>query len=169
VFPFSWAPALLLHIFSLLLPLQLSYILYINLVSLSVSQSVEVLKLRSLLIKLSPRTWGLKNYSRPWVLTSYFYVCRAIIVVVDEGGIFGIWRMGENIWMRFFWAKGLEGSWFLFFSWRAGKSGVLRVLISESELEWEMRRTGWGIDRVHYAPRFTLVIITLEPCALIWV
>ncbi len=34
----------------------------------------EVLKPKSLLIKLSPRTWGPKNYSRPWVLTSYFYV-----------------------------------------------------------------------------------------------
>jgi hypothetical protein len=41
-----------------------------------------------------------------------------------------------------------------------GGGGVLRVLIGGSELEWEMQRTGWGgIDRVHYAPEFTLVLI----------
>jgi hypothetical protein len=76
-----------------------SYIL----VSLSVRQLVEVLKIRSLLIKLSPRTRGLKNYSGPQVFTSYFYVyfC-AVTVVVDEGDIFGIWRVGEKIWVRFF-------------------------------------------------------------------
>ncbi len=77
-------------------------ILYINSVSLSVSQSIEVLKPISLLIKLSPRTQtrGPKNYSRPRVFTSYFYVrfCTAT-AVVDGGGIFGIWRVGEEIWV----------------------------------------------------------------------
>jgi len=48
-------------------------ILYINSVSQSICLSVEVLKPRSLLIKLSPRTRGPKNYSGPRVLTSYFY------------------------------------------------------------------------------------------------
>ncbi len=51
----------------------MALILYINSVSMSVSQSVEVLKLRSLLIKMSPQTRRPKNYSRPRVLTSYFY------------------------------------------------------------------------------------------------
>jgi len=44
------------------------------------------------------------------VLISYFYFYvhfRATIVVVDGGGIFGIWRVGEDIWVRFFWDKGL--------------------------------------------------------------
>ncbi len=40
---------------------------------MSVSPSVEVLKPRSLLIKLSPRTRRPKNYSGLQVLTSYFY------------------------------------------------------------------------------------------------
>jgi hypothetical protein len=38
---------------------------------------------------------------------------RATTVVVDGGdifGIFGILRVGEKIWVRFFWAKGLGGS-----------------------------------------------------------
>ncbi len=97
----------------------------INSVSLFVSVSVEVLKLRSLLIKLSPQTRGPKNYSELRVLTFYFYVrFRAATAVVDGGGIFGIWRVGEEIWVRFFWAKGLGGSWFLFFSWRGEGVGV---------------------------------------------
>jgi hypothetical protein len=55
--------------------------------------------------------WVPKNYSGPRVLTSYFYVrFRATTAVVDGGGIFGIWRVGEEIWVRFFWAKGLGGS-----------------------------------------------------------
>jgi hypothetical protein len=62
-------------------------------VSLSICPSVEVLKPISLLIKLSPRIRGPKNYSRPRVLTSYFYFyvrfC-ATIVVVDGGDIFGL-------------------------------------------------------------------------------
>ncbi len=88
-------------------------ILYINSVSLSVSSFVEVLKPISLLIKLSPRTRGPKNYSGPRVLTSYFYFYvrfRAATAIVDGGGIFGIWRVGEEIWVHFFWAKGLGGS-----------------------------------------------------------
>jgi hypothetical protein len=89
------------------------YILYINSVSPSVRQLVEVLKPISLLLKLSPRTRGPKNYSGPRVLTSYFYFYvrfRAATAVVDGGGIFGIWRVGEEIWMHFFCAKGLGGS-----------------------------------------------------------
>jgi hypothetical protein len=52
--------------------------------------------------------------------------------------------VGEEIWVRFFWAKGLGGSLFLFFSWRGGGrgggggGGVLGVLIGGSEPEWEM-------------------------------
>jgi hypothetical protein len=137
-------------------------ILYMNSVSLSVSSSVEVLKPRSLLIKLSPRTRRPKNYSGPRVLTSYFYFYirfRAATTVVDGGGIFGIWRVGEEIWVRFFWAKGLGGSWFLFFLWRGGGGGggVLGVLIGGSELEWEMWRTGWGDRRGALCIGFTLV------------
>jgi len=112
---------------------------------------VKVMKPRSLLIKLSPRTQ---------VLTSYFYFYvrfRATTAIIDEGGIFGIWRLGEEIWVHIFWAKGLGGSWFLFFSWRrgGGGGGVLGVLIGGSESKWEMRRTGWGgstgciMHRVH--------------------
>ncbi len=47
------------------------------------------------------------------VLTSYFYFYvhfHATTAVVDGGGIFGIWRVGEEIWVRFFWAKGLGRS-----------------------------------------------------------
>ncbi len=45
--------------------------------------------------------WVPKNYSRPRVLTYfYFYVrFRAATSVVDGGGIFGIWRVGEEIWV----------------------------------------------------------------------
>jgi hypothetical protein len=91
----------------------LDQILYINSASQFVNQSVEVLKPKSLLIKLSPRTRGPKNYSKPRVLTSYFYFyvrfC-AVTAVVDGGGIFEIWRVGEEIWVHFFWAKGLGRS-----------------------------------------------------------
>jgi hypothetical protein len=69
--------------------------------------SVKVLKPRSFLIKLSPWTRGPKNYSGPRILTFYFYFYvrfRAATAVVDGGGIFGIWRVGEEIWVRFFWA-----------------------------------------------------------------
>jgi hypothetical protein len=54
---------------------------------------------------------GPKNYSGLRVLTFYFYVrFRAATVVVDGGSIFGIWRVSEEIWMRFFWAMGLGRS-----------------------------------------------------------
>jgi len=73
--------------------------------------SVEVLKLRSILIKLSPRPQRPKNYSRPRVFTFYFYVrFRVATAVVDGGDIFGILKVGEEIWVRFFWAKSLGGS-----------------------------------------------------------
>jgi len=127
---------------------------------LSTCLSVEVLKLISLLIKLSPRTWEPKNYSEPRVLTFYFYFYvrfRAATVVVDGGDIFGIWKVGEEIWVRFFWGKGLGRLWFLFFSWRGGGGGVLGVLIGGSESEWEMRRTGWGDWRGALCTEFTLV------------
>jgi len=91
------------------------------------------------------------------VLTSYFYFYvrfRVATAIVDGGGIFGIWRVGEEIWVRFFWAKGLG---FLLFSWRGGGGGggVLGVLIGGSEPEWEMQKTKWGgltgciMHRVH--------------------
>ncbi len=136
-------------------------ILYINLVSLSVRQLVEVLKPRSLLIKLSPRTRGLKNYSGSRVFTSYFYVrFRAAIAVVNGGDIFEIWKVGEEIWVRFFWAKGLRGSWFLFFFVVGGRGegGVLVVLIGGSETKARNVKDR-GIDGVHYVPGFTLVHI----------
>jgi hypothetical protein len=93
--------------------------------------SVEVLKPKSVLIKLSPELEGSKTIQDlefllvtfiftfvfaqqlPEVLTSYFYFyvrfCAAT-AVVDGGDIFEIWRVGEKIWVRFFWAKGLGGS-----------------------------------------------------------
>jgi hypothetical protein len=45
--------------------------------------------------------------------------------------------------------------------WRGGGGGggVLGVLIGGSELEWEMRRTGWGDRWGALCTRFTLVII----------
>ncbi len=47
----------------------------------------------------------------PEVLTFYFYVrFRATTIVVDGGSIFGIWKVNEEIWVCFFWAKGLRGS-----------------------------------------------------------
>jgi hypothetical protein len=132
-----------------------------------VCPSVEVLKPRSLLIKLSPRTRGPKNYSRPRVFISYFYFYEFLLLtfiftsvsaqqlpkvltsyfyfyvrfhatttIVDGGDIFGIWRVGEEIWVRFFWAKGLEGSWFFFFGGGGGGGGVLGVLIGGSEPKW---------------------------------
>jgi len=135
-----------------------NHILYINSVSLSICPSVEVLKPRSLLINMSPRTRGPKNYSGPRVLTSYFYIYvrfRTTTVVVDGGGIFGIWKVSEDIWVCFFWAKGLRRSWFLFFfveggrGWGWGSRGLNR---------WKWTGMGnakdqvGGIDGVHYAP-----------------
>jgi len=132
--------------------------IYIYSVSMSVCPAVEVLKPRSLLIKLSPRTRWPKNYSGLRVLTSYFYFYvhfRAVTAVVDGGGIFGIWMVGEEIWVHFFWAKGLGGSWFYFFfvegarGWGWGFRGLNR---------WKWTGGGnakdrvGGIDEVHYAP-----------------
>ncbi len=65
--------------------------------------------------------------------------------------------MGEEIWVRFF-----------FFSWRGGGGGggVLGVLIGGSELEWEMRRTGWGgsteciMHRVHTSSFYSIHVGT---------
>jgi hypothetical protein len=51
--------------------------------------------------------------------------------------------VGEEIWVCFFWAKGLGGSW----RGGGGGGGVLGVLTGGSEPDWEMRRTGWGGDR----------------------
>jgi len=158
----------------------MALILYINSVSMSVSQSVEVLKLRSLLIKLSPRTQGPKNYLGPRVLISYFYFyvcfCAAIVggpyflllclfsrsncqrsllltftsvfaqqlpkaftsyfcvcfrAATAGGPYFLLLRLFSfsrnnyrHWWERYFWAKGLGGSWFLFFSWRGEGVGV---------------------------------------------
>jgi hypothetical protein len=48
--------------------------LWTQFVCVSRERESEVLKPRSLLIKLSPQTRGPKNYSGPRVLTSYFYV-----------------------------------------------------------------------------------------------
>jgi len=75
----------------------ISYIL-IQQVCQLISQSIEVLKPRSFLIKLSPELEGPKT-----IQDFYFYVrfCAAT-AVVDGGGIFGIWRVGEEIWVRFF-------------------------------------------------------------------
>jgi hypothetical protein len=53
--------------------------------------------------------------------------------------------VGEEIWVCFLWAKGLGGSYFYFFrGGGGGGGGVLGVLIGGNELEWKMRRTGWG-------------------------
>jgi hypothetical protein len=59
---------------------------------------------------LNGRGWQEAAQQLPEVLTSYFYFYvrfRAAIAVVDGGDIFGIWRVGEEIWVHFFWAKGL--------------------------------------------------------------
>jgi hypothetical protein len=78
--------------------------------------SVEVLKPKSLLIKLSPRTRGPKNYSGPQVLTSYFYFYvrfRATTAIIDGGGILLLLLRSflrsncRRRWGRYFWD--LEG------------------------------------------------------------
>jgi hypothetical protein len=48
---------------------------------------------------------------------------------------------------------------FIFFMEGGGGGGVLGVLIGGSELEWEMRRTGWGDRRGALCTGFTLVTI----------
>jgi len=60
-------------------------ILYINSVSLSICPFVEILKPRSLLIKLSPRTRGPKNYSEPRVFIFYFYFYVRFRVATARG------------------------------------------------------------------------------------
>jgi len=89
------------------------------------------------------------------VLTSYFYFYirfRTTTAIVDGGGIFGIWRVGEEIWVRLFWAKGLGGSWFLFFLWRGVGVGFKGL----NRWKWTRVRNAkdrvGGIDEVHYAP-----------------
>jgi len=87
-------------------------ILYIN----SVSLSIEVLKPKSLLIKLSPRTRGSKNYSGPRVLTSYFYFYVRFRVATTGGPYFLLLLLRpfprsncRRRWGRYFWD--LEGGW----------------------------------------------------------
>jgi len=63
--------------------------------------------------KIVPPNSRAQKYLGPRVFTSYFYFYihfRAATAVVDGGGIFGNWRVGEEIWVRLFWAKGLGGS-----------------------------------------------------------
>ncbi len=68
---------------------------------------------RSLLLTFTFTSVFAQQLSEVFTSYFYFYVCfRAITAVVNGGGIFGIWRVGEEIWVRFFWAKGLGGSWF---------------------------------------------------------
>jgi len=91
-------------------------ILYINSVSLFVCPSVEVLKPRSLLIKLSPRTRGPKNYSGPQVLTSYFYFYVRFRAATAGSPYFLLLLLRPFLrnncrrrWGRYFWD--LEGGW----------------------------------------------------------
>ncbi len=82
---------------------------------MSVRLSVEVLKPRSLLIKLSLRTRGPKNYSGPRVLTFTFTSVFAQQLPLSMGEVF----------------LGFGGG-------GGGGGGVLGVLIGGSEPEWEM-------------------------------
>jgi len=91
-------------------------ILYINSVSPSVRSSVKVLKPRSLLVKLSPRTRGPKNYSRPRVFTSYFYFYVRFRTATTGGLCFLLLFLRPFLcsncrrrWGRYFWD--LEGGW----------------------------------------------------------
>jgi len=77
---------------------NVTYILYINSVSLSVSPSIEVLKPKSLLIKLSPWTRGPKNYSG----TSSFYFLLLLLRPFSRSNC-------RRQWGRYFWD--LEGGW----------------------------------------------------------
>jgi hypothetical protein len=90
------------------------YILYINSVSLSVClsvrPSVEVLKPRSVLIKLSPRIRGPKNYSGLRVLTSYFYFYVRFRAATTGGPYFLLLLLRpfprnncRRRWGRYFW------------------------------------------------------------------
>jgi hypothetical protein len=100
------------------------HILYINSVSLSVCSSIEVLKPRSLLIKLSPRTRGPKNYSGLQVLTSYFYFYVCFRAATAEGPYFLLLLLRPfpcnncyRRWGRYFWdlegGRGDLGAFFL--------------------------------------------------------
>jgi len=91
-------------------------ILYINSVSLSVCLFVEVLKPRSLLIKLSPWTRRPKNYLGPRVLTSYFYFYVCFHAAIAGGPYFLLLLLRpfprsncRRRWGRYFWD--LEGGW----------------------------------------------------------
>jgi hypothetical protein len=98
-----------------------THILYINSFSLSVCRGLETQITFNKIVPPNSRAQKLFRTSSSYFLFLRFRVATA---VVDGGGIFGIWRVGEEIWMRFFWAKGLGGSWFLFFSWRGEGVGV---------------------------------------------
>ncbi len=89
-------------------------ILYMNSVSLSVCSFVEVLKPRSLLIKLSPRTRRPKNYLGPRVLISYFYFYVRFRAATAKGPYFLLLLLRpfsrsncRRRWGRYFWD--LEG------------------------------------------------------------
>ncbi len=115
-----------MHLLKLPITLKCKMKIYINSVSLLVCPYVKVLKPRSLLIKLSPPTWRLKNYSKPRVLTSYFYVCFRAAIVGDPyflllrhfcaaivGGPYFLFLLlcsfPCNNWGKYFWD--LEGGW----------------------------------------------------------
>ncbi len=83
-------------------------------IRLSVCPSVEVLKPKSLLIKLSPQTRGPKNYSGPRVLTSYFYFYVHFRATIAGGPYFLLLLLRpfprnncRRQWGRYFWD--LEG------------------------------------------------------------
>ncbi len=84
---------------------SISYIL-IHLVGRSVCRGLETQITFNKIVFSNSRAQKLFRTS-----SSYFYIrFRAATVVVDGGGIFGIWRVGEKIWVHFFWAKGLGRS-----------------------------------------------------------
>jgi hypothetical protein len=134
--------------------------------------SVKVLKPISLLIKLSPRTRGPKNYSGPRVLTSYFYVCfRA---TTARGPYFLLLFLRpfscnncRRWWGRYFWD--LEGGWGdlgALFLGQGFKRVIIFIFFVEGGWGWGSRglnRWKWtrvknakdrvgGINEVHYAP-----------------
>jgi len=126
-------------------------ILYINSVSQFVSVSVcwgpETHITFNKIVPPNSRAQKLFRTSSSYF---YFYVCFCVATaVVDGGGIFGIWRVGEEIWVRFFWAKGLGGSCGGGEGWGWGSRGLTR---------WKWTGVGnakdrvGGIDGVHYAP-----------------
>jgi len=76
-----------------------------------------------------------------------------------RGGFFfkmySVWRVESGLSMQVLFGRGGGGFIFLSANGKAQgalllfllslRGGVLGVLIGGSELEWEMRRTGWGI------------------------